>query len=353
MSIPQRMRAIVKTKPGLGAEYIEMDVPKVGPGEVLIKVKATAICGTDIHVYQWNNWAQNNFHKAYGKLPRIMGHEFCGEVVDVGPNVTKVKVGDRIAAETHIPCGQCFQCRTGDQYNCLNVRRFKDGIYAEYALIPEFSAEKIPETIPWDVASLFEPFGVAVHGASYVRMVGDTVAVIGAGPIGLFSIVMAKVMGAGTIFASDLSDYRLSLAQKAGADVLINPAKEDVVEKVKEMTGGLGAGVVIETSGNVKGAKQGFELLRKCGSYVMIGLPSEPLVLDAGQDIAWKGAKIYGVHGRDNFTTWEIAKNLLGNNKVDLRPLITHRFKFSEYEKAFELAMAGVTGKVILFPEEE
>lgn len=352
MEIPKKMWAIVKKQPEKGAEYIEMDVPKVGPGEVLVKVKAAAICGTDIHVYQWNNWAQNNFHNAYGKLPRIMGHEFSGEVVDVGPDIRKVKPGDRIAAETHIPCGHCFQCRTGDQYNCLKVRRFKDGIYAEYALIPEFSAEIIPDTIPYDVASLFEPFGVAVHGASTVRMVGDTVAVIGAGPIGLFSIVMAKVMGASTIYASDISDYRLDLAKIAGADVLINPQKEDPVVKVKDLTEGLGAGVVIETSGNVVAAKQGFELLRKCGSYVMIGLPSEPLVLDAGQDIAWKGAKIYGIHGRDNFTTWEIAKNLLGKKQVDIAPLITHRFNFSQYEEAFKLAMSGLTGKIVLFPEK-
>lgn len=352
MDIPKKMWAIVKQKPGKGAEYIEMDVPQVGPGEVLVKVKATAICGTDIHVYQWNTWAQNNFHNAYGKLPRVMGHEFSGEVVVVGDGVTKVKPGDKIAAETHIPCGQCFQCRTGDQHNCLHLRRFKDGIYGEYALIPEFSAEKIPESIPYEEACLFEPFGVAVHGASYVRMVGDTVTVIGAGPIGLFTIVMAKAMGASTIFASDLSEYRLSLAKIAGADVLINPAKENPVEKVKDITGGLGAGVVFETSGNVKAAKQGFELLRKCGSYVMIGLSSEPLVLDAGQDIAWKGAKIYGVYGRDNFTTWEIAKNLLGSKKIDLKPFITHRFKYPEYQEAFELAITGAAGKIVLLPEK-
>jgi threonine 3-dehydrogenase len=280
-----------------------------------------------------------------------MGHEFCGEVVEVGANVTKVQPGDRIAAETHISCGQCFLCRTGKQYNCQHIRRFKDGIFAEYALIPEFSAEKIPEEISDDVAALFEPFGVAVHGASYVRMVGDTVAVIGTGPIGLFCIVLAKAMGAATIFASDISDYRLTLAKKAGADYTYNPFQEDLVTSVKELTRGLGAGVVFETSGNVKAAKQGFEILRRCGSYVMIGLPSEPLVLDAGPDIVWKGAKVYGAYGRDTFTTWEIAKNLVGRNKVDLTPLITHRFQFKDFQEAFELCEAGNTGKVILFPE--
>jgi threonine 3-dehydrogenase len=280
-----------------------------------------------------------------------MGHEFCGEVVEVGADVTKVKPGDRIAAETHIPCGKCFLCRTGKQYNCQHIRRFKNGIFAEYALIPEFSAEKVPEEIPDDVAALFEPFGVAVHGASYVRMVGDTVAVIGTGPIGLFCIVMAKVMGATTIFASDISDYRLSLAKEVGADYTFNPLRDDVVAQIKALTHGLGAGVVFETSGNVKAVKQGFELLRKCGSCVMIGLPSEPLVLDLGTDIVWKGAKIYGVHGRDTFTTWEIAKNLLVTKKINLSKLITSRFPFPDFQEAFELCESGKTGKVLLFPE--
>jgi threonine 3-dehydrogenase len=351
MSRGKKMRAIVKTKPEIGAEYLEVDVPVVGAGEVLVKVRACAICGTDIHIYQWNNWAAANVPRAYGGLPRIMGHEFCGDVVEVGPNVTKVKVGDRIAAETHIPCGQCFLCRTGKQFNCQNVRRFKNGVFAEYALIPEFSAEKIPHDIPYEVAALFEPFGVAVHGASHVRMVGDTVSVIGVGPIGIFCIVMAKIMGASTIFASDISDYRLSLAKIAGADYILNPNKEDVVSKIKGLTEGLGVGVVFETSGNVRGAKQGFEMLRKSGSYVMIGLPSEPLVLDAGSDIVWKGANVYGIHGRDNFTTWEIAKNLLTKNKIDLKHFVTHRFKFEEFKKAFDLCQIGETGKVILFPD--
>ena len=346
-----KANAIVKTRAETGADYTLFEIPEMEPIDVLVKVKACAICGTDVHIYNWNEWAAQNFIRAYGALPRVLGHEFSGEVIEVGRNVTKVKIGDRIAAETHIPCGQCFLCRTGKQYNCQNIRRFKTGVFAEYAIIPEFSAEKIPDSIPYHVAALFEPFGVSVHAASYVRMVGDSVAVVGSGPIGLFCIVLAKAMGATTIFATDVSDYRLSLAKTAGADYQLNPTQVNVVSEVREKTGGLGAGVVFETSGNVKAMKQGFEMLRKCGAYVMVGLPSEPLVLDAGADIAWKGAVVYGIHGRDTFTTWEIAKNLLATKTVDIEPLITHRFSFKEFEEAFRMCKAQKTGKVILSPK--
>ncbi len=346
-----KVNAIVKTRPEPGAENIPFDLPEMGAGDVLVKVRATAICGTDVHIYDWNEWAAQNFIRSYGGLPRVLGHEFSGEIVEVGKAVKKVTVGDRIAAETHIPCGQCFLCRTGNQYNCQHVKRFKTGVFAEYAVIPEFSAERVPENIPDDVAALFEPFGVSVHAASRVRMVGDSVAVVGSGPIGLFCVALAKAMGAAEVVATDVSEFRLSLAKTAGADLVLNPAQADVVSQVREMTDGLGVGVVFETSGNVAAMKQGFEMLRKCGDYVMIGLPSQPLVLDAGADIAWKGATVHGIHGRDTFTTWEIAKNLLSSKRVDLEPLITHRFSFGDFREAFRLCKALETGKVLLLPE--
>jgi threonine 3-dehydrogenase len=346
-----KVNAVVKTKAEPGAEYTSIELPEIGPYDVLVKVKACAVCGTDMHIYDWNKWAAENFTRAYGKLPRILGHEFAGEIVETGKNVTKVKVGDRVAAETHISCGQCFLCRTGKQYNCQNLKRFKTGVFAEYAVIPEFSAEIVPDNIPYHIAALFEPFGVAVHAASYVSLVGETAAVVGSGPIGLFCIAVAKAMGATTIIATDVSEYRLSLAEKAGANYLLNPTEADVVAEAKRITGDLGTGVVFETSGNVQAMKQGFEMLRKCGSYVMVGLPSEPLVLDAGADIVWKGAVVYGIHGRDTFTTWEIAKNLLSTKTVDIEPLITHQMPFENFEKAFELCNRQKTGKVILDPE--
>jgi threonine 3-dehydrogenase len=347
-----KVNAIVKTKRELGAEYTDFILPELGPNDVCVKVAACAICGTDVHIYEWNTWAERTVEKAYGPLPRIMGHEFSGDVVEVGKNVTKVKVGDRISAETHIPCGHCFLCRTGKQYNCQNVKRFKTGVFADYAIIPEFSAEIIPDNVSYHVASLFEPFGVAVHAVSYVRMIGDTVTVVGAGPIGLFAAHLAKTMGAAKVFITDVSDYRLDLAKKIGADVAINVKNTDPVRFIKEATSELGAGIVIETSGNVKAIKQGFEILRKNGSICMVGLPSEPLVLDAGPDIVWKAAVVYGIHGRDTFTTWEIAKNLISSGRVNLEPFITHKFSFKDFKQGFDLAIDGKTGKVLLLPED-
>ncbi len=345
------MKAVMKTRQGEGAEYCEIERPTAADGEVLVRVKFAAICGTDVHIYQWNDWARRTIPALYGDKPRVMGHEFCGEVVEVGAGVTKVKPGDRVAGETHIACGRCFLCRTGSEYNCQNLTVYRDGVFAEYAVIPEYGAEVVPAEVPDEIAALFEPFGVAVQAASAVRLVGDSVAVVGAGPIGLFAIIMAKVMGATTIFATDISAFRLDLARRLGADHVLNPKDVDVVRRVQELTDGLGAGIVIETSGNARAAKQGFEMLRRCGSYLMIGLPSEPLILDAGADIVWKGAKVHGIYGRENFRSWEIAKQLLATKRVDLSPVITARFAFRDYKQAFDLCETGESGKVLLLPE--
>ncbi len=351
MEIPKIMMAIVKTKKERGAEYRPIPVPEVGPDEVLVKVHAAAICGTDIHMYQWNAWAQANVEKAYSGLPRIMGHEFSGEIAAIGAAVKNVTVGERVACETHLACGECYQCKTGDTYNCQNIRRFKNGVYAEYALVPAAALVKLPDSMTYDQASVMEPFSVAVHGASLVRVVGDTVAVIGVGPIGLFTVKVARAMGASKIFVSDISEYRLNLALKAGADIALNSSEVDVVEAIKDMTDGLGCGTVFETSGNVTAVKQGFQFLRKCGTMVMTGLPSKPLVLDASDDIVWKAAKVYGVHGREIFTSWEITKGLIGSGRVSVDDMLTHRFKFGEFRQGFELAEAGLTGKVIFYPD--
>ena len=346
------MKAIVKVTHEPGAHYIDVEKPQIGDHEVLVKIKACAICGTDIHIYQWNEWAQRTVPKIFGRQPRIMGHEFCGEVCKVGSLVTKVKPGDRIAGETHIACGNCYLCRTGEEYNCQFMGRFRNGVFAEYAAIPEYGAEVVPDFLSDELASLFEPFGVAIHAAQCVSLVGDTVVVMGTGAIGLFVVVMSRIMGAARIIAVDISGYRLSLAQKIGADVVINPLHSDVVAVIKDLTSGLGADVIFETSGNVAAIKQGFDSLRKCGTCLMIGLPSEPLVLDACSDIVWKGARVIGIHGRDNFASWEIAKRLMINNRIDLNPIITHRFTFEDFEKAFEVSASGNAGKVILKPHE-
>jgi threonine 3-dehydrogenase len=280
-----------------------------------------------------------------------MGHEFSGYVVKLGSLVTNSKIGDRVCCETHLACGECYQCRTGNSYNCQYIRRFKNGVYADYALVPAKSIVHIPETMTYEQAAVMEPFSVATHAASKVSIVGDTVAIIGAGPIGLFLIKIAKAMGAVSIFVSDVSDYRLNLAKKCGASYMFDPSNCDVVAKVKALTDGLGCGVVFDTSGNVGAIKQGFQILRKCGCMVMVGLPSNPLVLDASDDIVWKAATVYGIHGREIFTSWEISKGLIGSGIVDIDSLLTHRFKMSEFQKGFELAEAGLSGKIIFYPD--
>ena len=348
MEIPKMMKAVVKVRKERGAVLETLPVPEVGPKEVLVKVRAAAICGTDIHMYQWNAWASQNVERSYSGLPRIMGHEFSGDVVKVGSEVTRVKPGDRVVAETHIPCGDCYICNIGEGFNCQHVKRFKNGVYVEYALIPEMSAIRFPDSLSYEEASVMEPFSVAVHGVSNTSVVGDTVGVIGAGPIGLFTIKLAKAMGASEIFVSDISEYRLELAKKCGAKYVFNPTKCDIVKEVKEKTNGLGLGTVFEISGNVKATKQAFECLRKCGTMIMTGLPSEPLVLDAGSDIVWKAAKIYGIHGREVYKSWEITKGLLGSGVIEVKSLITHKLDlFTEFDKGFELAESGNAGKVV------
>jgi threonine 3-dehydrogenase len=342
------MKAVVKTGYAPGADFIEVPVPQIeNDDEVIVKVKKAAICGTDVHIYQWNDWAAETVPKMFKRLPRIMGHEFCGEVIEIGKAVRKIKVGDRVAGETHIACGSCYLCRIGEEYNCLNMGRFRDGVFAEYAVIPEYGAEIIPVSIGDEEAALFEPMGVAVHALSSVKPAGEIIHIIGAGPIGLFTVVLAGVMGAAHIVVSDISEYRLKLALELGADSAVNPTNTQVYDEIMKITRSVGSDVMVETSGNVIAIQEGFRSLRKCGTCLMIGLPSEPLQLNAGADIVWKGAKIYGIHGRDNFRSWEIAKRLLENSKMDIRKIITHRFQFSEFEKAFKLCESGATGKVI------
>lgn len=351
IDIPKVMQAIVKVQRGRGVECREVPVPEVGKNEVLIKVHAGGICGSDIHMYQWNKWASDNMEKIYGPLPHILGHEFSGEIVAVGEEVTNAKIGDRVASETHLACGQCYLCKTGNSYNCQYVKRFKEGVFAEYALVPADALVMLPDNMTYDEGAALEPFSVATHAASMVSVVGDTVAVIGAGPIGLFAIQVAKAMGASKVYVSDASEYRLELAKKAGADMIINAMTEDVVDVIMKDTDGLGCGTIFEFSGNVGAIKNGFRYLRKCGNMVMAGLPSKPLELDVSSDIVLKAAKIYGVYGKEIFKSWEISKGLIASGRVKIDELLTHRFKFSEADKGFELAENGLSGKVLLYPD--
>jgi len=345
------MIAVVKQKREAGAKLEEVEIPELGPEDVLVKVKATALCGTDLHIYEWSTWAQN----AGIEPPRIMGHEFSGEIVEVGGTVVDLNPGDYVAGETHIPCGKCYQCKNGQQHICGNLKLFSihtDGCFAEYTKIPAICARKIPASIPPKIGAVLEPLGTALRSCLEVKVAGKNVAVIGCGPIGLFAVACSRAMGAANIIATDVVNERLQLSEKVGADVSLNPTKGDITEEILKMTQGVGADVIIDASGSVEAIKQGFKYLRKGGEVALIGLPSEPIELNLGPDIVFKEAKIIGIHGREMFRTWTKMENMLDKGLLNIDPIISHSKPLSEFEEAFELIKTGKGCKVILDPSQ-
>lgn len=347
-----QMKAIIKTETSFGASLKSVPVPVPGPGEVLVKVMATAICGTDVHVYEWNKWAQG----AVRSLPRIMGHEFSGEVLQLGEGVNNLRKGDRVAGETHIPCGRCYQCKNGLQHICANMVLFSidsDGCFAQYTVIPEICARKIPEDIPWEHGAMMEPLGTSVRAAQEVVPAGANAAVIGAGPIGLGAVTALKALGAARIMVSDISDDRLSIAAEVGATHLFNPLKEDVASKVMDITSGVGADSFIDASGSVRAISEGFRYLRKGGRVALVGLPSESISLDLGPQVIFKEAKIIGIHGRVMFETWTVMENLMASGLLALKPIVSHILPLEDFEKGFSLLKEGKGCKIILDPWQE
>lgn len=341
------MKALAKTKPDKGFALVDMPEPVIErPDEVIIKVKYASICGTDVHIYQWDEWSEKRI-----KPPRIIGHELCGEVVEIGKEVKSVKVGDIVSAETHIVCGDCYQCKIGNMHVCDNVKILGvdiDGVFAEYVKIPALNAWKVSSNIPIEVVSLFEPFGNAVHSTLIDDIVGKDVAVFGCGPIGLMSIAVAKVSGAKRVFAVEVSDYRLDFAKVMGADFLINPLEEEPVKFILDKTNGHGVDVFLEMSGNPKAIVQGIKATKKGGWVSLLGIPKDKVIFeDFAEDIVFKYLKIYGVNGRLMFKTWYQANALLESGKIDLKPLITHKFKLEEYDEAMQLLINKKAIKIL------
>ena len=344
-----KMLAVVKKEIGIGAQLEEIEVPGIGPKDVLIKVNAAAICGTDLHIYDWNPWAQN----AGINLPVIMGHEFCGEIVQVGDDVTDLKPGDYIAGETHIPCGKCYQCNNGQQHICGNLQIFgvhTNGCFAEYTKIPAACARKIPSAIKPEIGAVLEPLGTALRAGLEIQVSGKVIAVIGCGPIGLFAIASAKAMGASYIIAIDVLDERLKLSETVGANIALNPMGTDVVAEIKKMTKGVGVDGFIDASGSVQAINDGFKYLRKGGEVALIGLPSKPISIDLGSDVVFKEAKIIGIHGREMYKTWIKMENMLSQGLLNLDPVITHTMPLEKFQDAVELLQAGHGSKIVLIP---
>ncbi len=348
MSIPKTMRAVIKARPEPGFELREVPVPQIGPRDVLIKVRATSICGTDLHIYRWDPWAQSRI-----KPPLIVGHEFCGDVVAVGREVRTVKEGDYVSVESHIVCGTCAYCRTGRGHLCPNTQIIgvdRDGSWAEYVAVPAENAWPNPPDLPPHIATLQENFGNAVHTAFAIDLRAKKVLVTGCGPVGIMAIAVARAIGARAIFATDITDYRLDLARKMGADVTINAQREDVVQRILELTDGEGVDAWMEMSGAPAALAQGFQVLKPGGEVALLGLPPEPVRLDLNNWVIFKGVRVHGIIGRRLWETWYQMRGLLRSGAVDLEPLVTHTFPLERFEDALAVMASGQSGKVVLIP---
>jgi threonine 3-dehydrogenase len=340
------MKALRKMKPGPGLELVETTIPGIKHDEVLIKVIKRAICGTDLHIYKWDEWSEKRL-----KPPVTTGHEFYGEIVETGQEVTHYKKGDLVTAEMHIVCHQCFQCRTGNAHLCENVVILGvdgNGSFADYIAVPEINLWRVPPEIDPELAAIYDPFGNAVHTVMAGPTVGKTFLILGGGPIGIAAIPVAKAAGASMVILSEVSEYRKELGRKMGADRIIDPKTQDVPAVVKELTKGQGADVVLEMSGHPDAIAQGFKSIRKSGRYTLLGIPAKPITVDFSQDIIFPGIYIQGINGRRMYETWYQMDAFLISGKVDLKPLITHRFKMADYKEAFEIGLSGNSGKIIL-----
>jgi threonine 3-dehydrogenase len=347
------MRALRKTGRKAGAELTEIPVPEPGEAEVLVRVHAASICGTDLHIYDWNEWAD----KRIGEVPMTFGHEMAGHIQAVGPEVHHLKPGTFVAAETHIACGHCSTCQTGRAHICENLRILgvdTEGVFAEFVVVPAQNAWVVGDGIHPDVASIMEPFGNAVHAAFGTGggedLATNAVAVIGCGPIGLFAVGIARALGAWKVIAIEPNDYRRAMASTMGADLLVDPLADDPVEAVLEATNAGGAEVVLEMSGNARAIDQGTRMLARGGRMSLLGLPDGAVTLDLNDQVIFKEARLQGITGREMFRTWQQTTTLLSTGRVDVAPVITHRFPLERFEEAFETTASGRSGKVILLP---
>ncbi len=344
------MKALVKTAPAPGLTLQPMPDPRPGPAEVVVRVKATSLCGTDAHIYNWDAWAQGRI-----RPPRIIGHEMCGEVVELGANVTSVAPGDYVAAESHFTCGRCFQCRTGQAHVCKNYRILGidvDGSCAEAVVLPVRVLWKTSRDIPPELACVQEPLGNAVHAALAEDLTGHSVLITGCGPTGLFAAAVARVAGASVIIASDISDYRLALAKQLGVDHTLN-AKTDSADSmasaILDVTNGEGVDAALEMSGDPAALHQAFRSVKNGGRVTLFGIPTGQVSFDLPNEIIFKGIRVYGVTGRRLFDTWYRLAGLFKAG-LDIRPVVTHTLPMAEFARGFELINSGRCGKVVLTP---
>ncbi len=345
-----KMKALAKMKPAPGLELIETDIPQPGPNDLLVKVQAAAICGTDAHIYAWDAWSQSRI-----KPPLIVGHELGGEVVAVGKMVGGFKKGDFISAESHIPCGYCYQCRNDQQHICGNLKILgvdTPGCFAEYAVIPVVCAWKNDKSMSPEIAAVQEPLGNAVYTTLCEDVSGLNVVVFGCGPAGLFATGVANAAGAGQIIHVVKHEFRSAISKKMGSTKLIKYDDPKLVDKIKEATNGVGADVILEMTGNPGAINQGIEVLRKGGRFTAFGLTADTEIKINLNALVFKGCRIICINGRQMFRTWYQMAGLLNSGRLNPAPVITHKFKLEEFQKAFETMKAKdrKSAKILLIP---
>jgi len=343
------MTAFIKETRDPGFKKTKKKIPnELKSDEVFIQILATSICGTDVHIYKWDKWSQGRI-----KPPLTVGHEFCGKVLAVGEDVKTVSVGDIVSAETHIVCHTCEFCKRGEYHICENTKIIgvdTDGCFAEYARMPAYNLIVNNSNIDPKYLSIQEPLGNAMHTMMHFDIVDKTVAVVGCGPIGLMGVNIAKAVGSKKIIAIEVNDYRIKLAKELGAHVVINPLKEDVIQRVLEETDGKGVDVVTEFSGNKTAIEQSFKYIKPGGKMSLLGIVPSNIEIDLSNDVVFKGISIYGVVGRLMFKTWDQVTLMVQSGKLDLEKIVTHTFPLDQMEEAMAVMISGNSGKVVLIP---
>ena len=338
------MKALVKKTPEEGIWMADVPMPKVGLTDILIKVKKTAICGTDVHIYLWNDWAQRTI-----KTPMTIGHEFVGEIVEIGKDVKGWKIGERVSAEGHIVCGECRACKAGKRHLCPNTKGIgvnRDGCFAEYVSVPATNVWKVHPSVPDDIAAIFDPYGNATHTALSYDVVGEDVLVTGAGPIGIMAAAIARHNGARNVVLTDVNDWRLGLARKLGIENTVNVAKQSLKDSMESlgMVGGFDVG--LEMSGSPQAFAQMLDNMYNGGRVALLGLLPNGAGIDWDK-VIFKGLFIKGIYGREIFETWYKMEAMIRSG-LDISPIITHRYNFDDFQKGFDAMISGESGKVVL-----
>ena len=343
------MHALVKAQKAVGIELQDIAKPTPGPNDVLIRVKRAAICGTDMHIWNWDAWAQKTI-----PVPMAVGHEYCGEVVEVGSEVSGFKIGDRVSGEGHITCGYCRNCRAGRRHLCRNtigVGVNRPGAFAEYVVIPAFNAFKLTAAIDDEIAAILDPLGNAVHTALAFDVVGEDVLITGAGPIGIMAAAIVRFIGARNVVITDVNDYRLELARKMGATLALNVTRDKLEDAMKQLGMQEGFDVGLEMSGNAAALRDMLRTMHHGGSIAMLGIPPTEVAID-WNEVILKGLTIKGIYGRQMFETWYKMAALLQSG-LNIRPVITHRLPYTQYQHAFEIMGKGQSGKVVMDWEKQ